>query len=156
MLLHSPTALFLVPGVLLFVASFIALLALSGGPLTVLGRTWDVHAAIVAAIGTIVGAQLVQMGVFARTYAILYLGDHDPLLERLWRRFRLEAGLIVSAVVLVAGIATLGVVVGSWVANDFGELHQEHLSVLALTLIGLGVQGVFGSFFLSILGLRRR
>jgi hypothetical protein len=155
MLLHSPTALFLVPGTLLFLVCFGALVALSGGPLTVFGRTWDVHAAIVAALGTIVGAQLVQMGVFARTYAILYLGDHDPLLERAWRRFRLEAGLIVSGVVLLAGLGVLGAVIGYWVANDFGELHREHLSVLALTLIGLGVQGIFGSFFLSILGLRR-
>ena len=35
-------------------------------------------------------------------------------------------------------------------------LSEEKLAVAGLTLIVLGVQIVFGSFFLSILGLRRR
>jgi hypothetical protein len=46
-------------------------------------------------------------------------------------------------------------VVVRWVLHGFGNLHEEHLSVLALTLIGLGTQVVFTSFLLSIIGLRR-
>ena len=155
MRLHSPTALFLVPGLLLFLVSFAALVALAPGPLEVLGRTWQIHAAVVAALGTLVGAQIVQVGLFARTYAVLYLGDRDPVLERVWPNVRLETGLLISTVVLLTGVGVLASVIGYWVANDFGALEKQHLSVLALTLIGLGVQGLAGSFFLSILGLRR-
>jgi hypothetical protein len=119
----------------------------------VFGRDWEIHTAIVGAIATLVGAQIVQLGTFARTYAVLFLGERDPLLERAWGRIRLEQGLAAGGIILVVGLTLLGVVIGRWIANDFGELRQQELSVLALTLIGLGVQTVFGSFFLSILPL---
>ena len=156
MLVHSPTVLFLIPGALLFLIGAVSLLALAGGPVSVLGRTWEIHAAIVAAIVTLVGAQIVQLGLFSRTYAVLYLGERDALLETSWRRLRLEHGLLAGGLVLLAGCAVLAYVVIRWIVNGFGVLHEEHLSVVALTLIGLGIQTVFGSFFLSILGLDRR
>jgi glycosyltransferase involved in cell wall biosynthesis len=153
LLLRQPTALFVVPGLILFVLGLIPLLALAGGPVHVFGRDWEIHTAIVGAIATLVGAQIVQLGTFARTYAVLFLGERDSLLERGWGRIRLEQGLAAGGIVLVVGLTLLGVVIGRWIANDFGELRQQELSVLALTLIGLGVQTVFGSFFLSILPL---
>jgi hypothetical protein len=155
MLVHSPTFLFLIPGGLLFAVGFIAALALAGGPLEVFGRTWELHAMIFAAIATLVGAQIIQLGLFARTYAVLFLSERDPALERLWQRFRLEHGLAVGATLLGAGVVVLGYVVARWIANGFENLHEEHLSVLGMTLVGLGAQAIFASFFLSILGLRR-
>ncbi len=47
--------------------------------LDVLGRTWDLHALIAGALYAIVGAQVIQIGIFARAYAAYYLGEHDPL-----------------------------------------------------------------------------
>ena len=41
---------------------------------------------IAGAAATLVGAQIVQLGLFARAYAVLYLGDRDPVLERGWTR----------------------------------------------------------------------
>jgi glycosyltransferase involved in cell wall biosynthesis len=156
MLVESPTYLFLVPGGALFVVGVAALLALAGGPIEVVGRRWEIHSAIVASILTLTGAQIVQLGLFARTYAVLYVGEADPLLERGWRRLRLEHGLAIGAALLLAGLAVLGFVVVRWILNGFGNLNEEHLSVVALTLIGLGVQTIFGSFFLSVLALRPR
>jgi hypothetical protein len=43
-----------------------------------------------------------------------------------------------------------------WVDRGFGALSEERLAILAATLIIIGVQVVFSSFLLSILGLRRR
>jgi glycosyltransferase involved in cell wall biosynthesis len=156
MLVHSPTFLFLIPGGLLFAIGFVGALALSGGPIDLFGRTWELHAMIFAAIATLVGAQIVQLGVFARTYAVLFLSEHDPMLEGLWRRFRLEHGLAVGAALFLAGLVLLGYVVVRWIALGFENLHEEHLSVLGMTLVGLGAQTIFASFFLSILGLRRK
>jgi hypothetical protein len=156
MLVHSPTFLFLIPGGLLFTVGFAGALALAGGPVEIFGRRWELHAMIFAAIATLVGAQIVQLGLFARTYAVLFLSEHDPTLEGLWRRFRLEHGLAVGAALLAGGLGVLAYVVARWIANGFENLHEEHLSVLGMTLVGLGAQTVFASFFLSILGLRRR
>jgi hypothetical protein len=156
MLTQSPTALFVVPGGALFAAGMIAVLALAGGPVEVFGRRWEIHAMIVGSLVALVGSQVVQLGVFARTFAFLYLEEHDPLLEAGWRRVRLEHGLAAGALSFAAGLGIVLEVVATWAANGFGELHQLYLTVLALTLAGLGTQIVFGSFFLSILPLGRQ
>lgn len=156
MLVHSPTFLFVLPGLAMFLIGVAGMLALAGGPAEILGRRWEIHAMIVAAIAALVGAQILQLGLFARSYALLFLDEHDRLLERAWPHATLERGLAVGGLVLATGFVLLAVVVGRWIANGFGILHQEHLSVLALALIALGTQTIFGSFFLSILALGRR
>jgi glycosyltransferase involved in cell wall biosynthesis len=155
MLVHSSTFLFVVPGLILLVLGLIVMFALAAGPIEVFGVHWYIHAMIVGSTATLVGAQIVQLGVFARTYAVLYLDEPDPLIERLWAKVRLEHGLVIGGFVLIAGIALLGAIFGKWAAGGFGSLHEEHPALLGLTLIGLGVQILFGSFFLSVLGLRK-
>jgi hypothetical protein len=56
----------------------------------------------------------------------------------------------------VLALAGFGILLGifvDWAANGFGALSREYLAILGLTLAGLGVQTVFASFFLSVLGL---
>lgn len=154
MLIHSANFLFLLPGAILFVLGLVVMLPMSAGPVTVFGLTLHIHAMIVASTATLIGAQIVQMGVFARTYAVLYLGDHDRLLEGLWQRFRLEHGLVIGAAVALGGLGILAAIFVKWAVGGFGALALEYLAVLGLTFAGLGVQTVFASFFLSILGLR--
>lgn len=155
MLVHSSTFLFVIPGVVLLALGLIVMFALAGGPIEAFGVHWYIHAMIVGSMATLVGAQIVQLGIFARSYAVLYLDEHDPLVESLWSKLRLEHGLIVGGAVLIAGLALLGTLFGKWAASGFGALHEEHPALLGLTLVGLGVQILFGSFFLSVLGLRK-
>jgi hypothetical protein len=122
----------------------------------VLGREWDVHALIGSALLVIVGSQVVQFGVFGRAYAAYYLDEHDVLFDRLRARLRLEHGLIAGAIILFGGLAICAVVTGIWIDRGFGALSEEKLAVAGATLVILGIQIVFGSFFLSVLGLRRR
>jgi hypothetical protein len=155
LLVHSPTFLFLVPGVILLAVGLTIMLPLAAGPVTVFGRRWQIHTMIVGSTATLVGAQVVQLGLFARTYAILYLDERDRRLESLWRRIRLEHGLVLGALLLAGGAAILTAVFLSWAIGGFGRLGASHPSLLGLTLVGLGTQTIFGSFFLSILGLRK-
>jgi glycosyltransferase involved in cell wall biosynthesis len=154
MLVHSATFLFLIPGTLLFVLGLLLLVPMSAGPITVFGVTLHIHAMIVASTATLVGAQIVQLGLFARTYAVLYLGDRDEMLESLWRHLRLEHGLLIGAALALSGFGVLLGIFVSWASGGFGALAKVYLALLGLTLAGLGVQTVFGSFFLSVLGLR--
>ena len=71
-------------------------------------------------------------------------------------RFRLEHGLLFGGAVLFAGLIIAGVITGTWIDRGFGALSEERLAVLAATLVIVGIQIVFSSFLLSILGLRRR
>ncbi len=155
MLVHSPTWLFIVPGIALLLLGLVPLLALAAGPVSVFGRSWEIHTMIVAATLTLVAAQVIQLGLFARTYAVLYLNERDPTFERLWRVIRLEHGLALGALLLLAGVGLLAFVFATWASGGYGRLGYAHPALLGLTLAALGVQTVFGSFFLSVLGLRK-
>jgi hypothetical protein len=71
-------------------------------------------------------------------------------------RYRLEHGLLLGGVTCFAGLVMAATIVVTWVDHGFGVLSEERLAVAAATLITVGLQVVFSSFLLSILGLRRR
>jgi hypothetical protein len=84
------------------------------------------------------------------------MGEKDPWFDRMRARFRLEHGLLLGGLVVFAGVMLAAVIVGIWIERGFGELSEERAAVLAATLIIIGLQVIFSSFLLSILGLRRR
>jgi glycosyltransferase involved in cell wall biosynthesis len=155
LLVHSPTHLFLVPGVTLLALGLLGMLAVLVN-LSFFGRAWDLHAMIAASMATIAGAQVVGLGLGARAYGVHHLGERDPLLERLEGRWRLEHGLLVGGAIFLAGFAIAAAVLITWINRGFGALGEERLAILSLTLIVVGMQVVFTSFLLSIIGLRRR
>jgi len=155
MLLYSSTFLFLIPGGALLLLGLAIMLPLATGPVTAFGLTWYIHAMIAGSLATLVGAQIVQLGLFARTYALLYLNEHDPLLERAWSKVRLEHGLLLGAALVLFGGGVLVLIFSEWASGGFRELGREHEAVFGMTLVALGMQTLFGSFFLSVLGLRR-
>jgi glycosyltransferase involved in cell wall biosynthesis len=155
MLLHSSTFLFLIPGLFLLALGLAIMLPLSTGPVTLFGLTWYIHAMIAGSLATLVGAQIVQLGLFARSYALIYLNEHDPLLERAWTRIRLEHGLLLGAALVLIGGGILVAIFAEWASGGFGALGRVHEALFGMTLVGLGVQTLFGSFFLSVLGLRK-
>lgn len=145
MLVHSPTFLFLIPGGATALGGLVGLCVL--GSLNNLSDNWT-GVSVGCAMLLIVGVGVVQLGLFSRTYAIIYLGERDEMLERGWKRLRLEHGLAVSAGVLVAGLTIT-------LVSFFDGVKDPRLGVLGLALAAVGALGAFGSFFLSILGLSR-
>ena len=70
--------------------------------------------------------------------------------------FRRLARPLLGLAFMAAGLAVGTVVVGHWIASGLGSLAQERITILAATLLIVGVQIFFTSFLLSLLGLRRR
>jgi Mg2+/Co2+ transporter CorB len=64
-------------------------------------------------------------------------------------------GLMLGGAVALAGLAMILTVVATWIGSGLGSLSQERIAISAATLLVLGIQIVFTSFLLSILGLRR-
>jgi glycosyltransferase involved in cell wall biosynthesis len=154
LLLHSPNHLFILPGIVM--AALGALTSLTVlAHIHVLQRHWDVHTLIGGSLLLIVGAQLVGLGLCAHAYATYFMGERDAWFDRARERLRLEHGLIMGSVVVLAGLVMMAVIVGDWIARGFGSLAQERAAIFAATLLVLGIQIVFTSFLLSILGLRR-
>jgi len=154
MLLYSPSWLFFVPGSILLLLGIAGMLVLASGPVDVFGRTWQIHTMLAFIALTLVGAQTVQLGLYARTYALTHFGERDALLERLRPRIHLEHGLLLGLGLFLAGSGVLLAVFVRWAQRGFGPLQDEYPTALGVTLLGLAVQTIFGSFFIGLLTMR--
>jgi glycosyltransferase involved in cell wall biosynthesis len=155
MLVYHPNFLFLFPGA--FVGAIGALLmTLVFARASLFGHLFLIHTLIGGSLLVVVGTQLVGFGLCGRAYAVYQLGDRDPAFERLGTRVRLEHGLLLGLAIMASGLAIGGVVVGHWIARGLGSLAEERITILAASLLIVGVQVFFTSFLLSLIGLRRR
>ncbi|MHB1567576.1 MAG: glycosyltransferase family 2 protein [Solirubrobacteraceae bacterium] len=155
LLVHSPNHLFIVPGAAMAVAGgLVELIVISR--IGIFGREWDIHALIAGALLAIVGTQVVALGVCAHAYGTYFMGEKDRWFDRMRARYKLEHGLALGGLLILAGVIGGAVIVVDWINHGFGRLSDENLAVLAATLIIVGIQIFFSSFLLSILGLRRR
>jgi hypothetical protein len=71
----------------------------------------------------------------------------------------LERGLILGATAFTTGLVLLGVSVLDWMKADFGPLDYANTMrwvIPGVTLSALGFQTVLSSFFVSLLGMRRK
>jgi len=158
MLLFSPRWLFLAPGIYLAAAGIIFASALSLENIKIGGVALDVGTLAVACMTVIIGFQLVAFAFFTKVFAIAEgLLPDDPKFSSAFKFFNLEKGILLGLAVLLAGIILSARAVWIWRQAGFGELPpEENLRRLipAATLIVLGVQTVFSSFFMSALGLK--
>jgi glycosyltransferase involved in cell wall biosynthesis len=155
LLVHSPNHLFILPGaVLAGIGTLIVVLV--GAGLDLFGRAWGVHALIGGALLMIVGTQVLALGLCAHAYGTYFMGERDPWFDRMRARFRLEHGLLLGGAFVLVGLVMGGLILATWISHGFGSLADEHLAVIAASLLIVGIQIFFSAFLLSILGLRRR
>jgi hypothetical protein len=159
-LLYSPRWLFLYPGLALMCVGAALGLWLLPAPRTIGSVTFDVHTLLYCAAMVLLGFQAVAFAVFTKLFAITEgLLPPDPALDRVFRYINLEVGLAVGSLLILAGMATSVFAVRMWGAHHFGQLDYPHTMRIVIPgalLLIVGVQTIFSSFFLSVLGLRRR
>ncbi len=154
LLVHSPNHLFIVPGLIMSGVGLVLMVMVAAG-LAFFGRAWGLHALIGGALLTIVGTQVLALGLCAHAYGTYFMGERDPWFDRMRARFRLEHGLLLGGAFMLAGVVMGAIVLVTWISNGFGQLSYEQLALLAAALLIVGIQIFFSSFLLSILGLRR-
>jgi len=159
LLMYSPRWLFLYPGIVFVLLGLAGCVLLLPGPRVFYGVGFDVHTLLYAFVSVLLGFQLIAFGTFAKVFAISEgLLPPDPRLNRAFRWITLETGLIVGGLLTVIGIGGSVLAVSNWAGTSFGAL--EPLRMLRLVMpavfsLTLGIEIIFSSFFLSILGLRR-
>ena len=160
LLMYSPRWLFLYPGFLMIFAGLAGAAWLLPGTRVVHGVGFDVHTLLYAFVAVLLGFQLVSFAAFTKVFAISEgLLPPDPRLNRLFRWVTLETGLVIGGILVILGIAGSFLAISDWASSSFGALEPVRMlrivmpSVFALTL---GVEVIFSSFFLSILGLGQR
>ena len=159
-LLYSPRWLFLYPGLALMLLGTLLGAWLLPASRTGAGVTFDVHTLLYAAAFVLLGFQAIAFAVFTKLFGISEgLLPPDPTLDRAFRYITLEVGLVLGALLILAGLGVSIYAVGFWRSQHFGALDYPQtmrLVIPASLFLTLGVQTVFASFFLSVLGLRRR
>ncbi len=160
LLMYSPRWLFLYPGIASILLGIAVCAWLLPGPQRIGNTVFDVHTLAYAFGSMLVGFQLVAFAVFTKVFAITEgLLPEDPRMHRWFQYINLETGLMVGSALVLIGLAGSLFALSNWAQTNFGPMNSERLlrivmpSVFALTL---GPQVIFSSFFLSILGLRRR
>ena len=148
LLVHSPNHLFIFPGAVLAGLGTL-IVVLVGAGLDFFGRAWGVHALIGGALLMIVGTQVLALGLCAHAYGTYFMGEQDPWFDRMRARFRLEHGLLLGGVFMLIGLVMGGLILATWISHGFGSLADEHLAVIAASLLIVGIQIFFSSFLLS-------
>jgi glycosyltransferase involved in cell wall biosynthesis len=158
MLLYAPNWLFLLPGGLLMLVGLALVFWLLPGPrhLTA-GIELDIHTFIFAVIFTLLGAQIISVGCFAKVFSYAERFDQKQVsLKRVLRRVKLEHGLLFGIFLALVGFIGDLLIVLKWSSTHFGPLYTGERAALFWSMwLFLGVQIIFSSFFLSMLGISR-
>jgi len=123
-------------------------------------RTFDVDTLTYALFLVIIGAHISVFAVSAKVFGTQegFL-PKSPRYERIFQYITLETGLVFGCFLLLVGVGLLGYAIHLWRLAGFGNLSPQHMLRLTLpsaTCLMLGVEAIFGSFFLSLLGMKRR
>lgn len=160
LLLYSPRWLFLYPGM----AAFFTGLALAVWLLPAdrsVGRLHFGVDTLTYAFGLLlIGVHICVFAVSAKVFGTRAgLVPENPKFERLFQYVTLETGVLAGVAILLLGMGTMIYAIYLWGHTGFGPLSPTR--VLRVTLpsavaLVLGVEMVFTSFFLSLLGMDRR
>ena len=156
--MYSPRWLFLYPGIV-DVVGLVGCVLLLPGQRVFHGIGFDVHTLLYAFVSVLLGFQLIAFATFTKVFAITEgLLPEDPRLNRVFRWVTLETGLIFGGLLMFLGVGGSIFAVSGW-AREFRRAgcgtYAAHRYAFCL-LFDHGCQITFSSFFLSILGLRRR
>lgn len=158
LLLFSPRWLFLYPGILLWLGGLLGMLWLLPEARTIGSVTFDVHTLYYAALAAVIGYQSMQFWLFATLYGvsagIVPPGTAPP---RLLKLYSLEVGLVGGVLLILIGLGLGIYAFGSWERSEFGVLMPSRTLRYVIssgTLILLGLQTIYGTFFMSILAIR--
>jgi glycosyltransferase involved in cell wall biosynthesis len=158
-LLYSPRWLFLIPGLVLLFLGIVGY-GLALPAVTIAGATFDAHTLLFSSLFLLCGYQALLFAVFTKVFAISEgLLPPDDRLKRFFKIISLERGLIIGALAVFLGMVLLVGAINQWWEAGFGTLNYAvtmRWVIPGVTLVMLGFQTFFGSFFVSVLGMHRK
>jgi len=158
LLMFSPKWLFLYPGLFGFILSTVFFCRLLLAPIHIGRIVLDLHSMIYFTSVIILSFQVILFYAMSKIYAVNQGIIPEPKNYRnLFRYFKLERGLIVGTLLVLAGLVILVLLLVKWKALGFGPItnitYTIKLSFLSMLFLVIGVQIIFSSFMLSILGI---
>jgi len=156
MAMYAPNWLFLGPGALMAGVGLGLVLWLLPGQRQVGKVVLDIHTMLFGMIFVLLGVQIWFIGLFAKVFSYTERFDRQGRsLERWLKGLTLEQGLVAGAVLTLVGLAGDVWVFWQWARSGFGPLNEIRSVIFWSLWFFLGVQTLFSSFFLSMLGISR-
>jgi len=159
LLLFSPRWLFFFPGLAVFVLGVLIGAVVIPRPFSIGAVTFDVDTLVAASAMVVIGFQSVLFALFTQVYASAegFLPE-DKRVRHILKTLSLERGLVAGCILAGAGIVGMVISFSYWNSARFGSLNYDHalrLVVPSATALIVSCQIILGTFFLSILGIRR-
>jgi hypothetical protein len=159
LLLLCPLWLYLIPSAFLMLGGLGLMAWLTPGPRQVGTVELDIHTMLLGSVCVLLGYQVLSLWAFAKVHGWSSgLLPPDTFSLRIFNYLSLERGLIAGFLLLLTGIGLNFWLVQEWLGRGLGHLevgHTMRYALWGLTATVLGVQTIFGSFFLSMLGMAR-
>ncbi|MEY2664796.1 MAG: hypothetical protein RIT04_604 [Candidatus Parcubacteria bacterium] len=155
-LLYSPLIIFLVPGISLFIIGLISMILLYISNPSFLNLTFYFHPMFLSSGCMIAGYQLIFFALFAKTYAIIHMNERNKTFESLFQHITLERTCLVGSILFIFGLLIYGSIFYKWIDSGFGPLHEIKNSIVALTLLVIGIQTISSAFMLSIVSIKEK
>ncbi len=156
MLLYSPNKLFFVPGATLLTLGLLIHLAVLLGLVRFGGRPAAGVTAVFATIFSVVGFEILSLGLHAKTYSWSRRFDRDNrALRTFYRRFTLENGLLLGGLVALVGAGILVAIVVEWMRSNLLPIPHPEWASFGATLVIIGCSTLFSSLFISAMSMTR-
>jgi len=158
LLMYSPKWLFFYPALLLLLLSGIGVVALLPGILKVNTISFDIHTLTIAGFLIVLSYQLFLFAVFVRIYSLNH-GLYPVKVKHLYffKIFTLERGLAIGFILFFIGLVTFIYLLNFWGSKNYGEIDNIRFTfrilIPSITFISIGIQTIFSSFILRIIGI---
>jgi len=158
LLMYSPKWLFLFPGLIILILSIIGFGVLSVKMLYLKNIGIDIHTLTYLGFAIILSYQIILFALLSKFYAVnqgLIPVRHQFM--KVFKFFTLEKGLVTGLILFFAGLVFSIILFKYWADKDFGNItdfsHTFRLLIPSVILMALGIQTIFSSFILRIIGI---
>lgn len=157
MLLYCPNKLFIWPGILFFLLGILIHLVTLFGYIKYEGRPLSNVTGIFGNIFSVIGFAILVFGLQVKTYSwSRRFNKKDVFLLHFYKIFTLEKGLMIGLIITMAGFLILFNLFFQWLSSDLMPLpHPEWVS-FASTLVIIGSNIIFTSFFISAMSITKK
>jgi len=150
MLLYTPKHLFIIPGFILLIFG-IFLMSSAVFDYNIVYPP-GIHTMIFGSLFIVSGYQIVSLGVFAARYGKKKdIIDVDPITGWIIKNSSIERGIIVGLIFFFFGFSYLMYRVIGWTINGFPTFPWVEQNLIAFTLVIVGLQTGFYSFFMCLI-----
>jgi len=160
LMMYSPDWTFLYPGLILSVIGLIMMVVIGVGPTKIGNVNFGINTMMYGSACVLVGVNISLFSMFTKAYALSSgFIPNSPKTVSIFEKFTVEKGVVIGIILTLLGIVATIFAFIIWGNNSFGNLQPESImkiTIPATTLIAIGIELIFASFFLGILEIERK